>query len=84
VRDLPFEGITADLKGRVDTIALMFGGKRDDHITHAISAPTHVRLDQTDEGANEALQIESTGQITTLVRFRSPDQPGLEANIIIE
>jgi hypothetical protein len=85
VRELLFEGITADLKDRgVDTIALMLGGKPDDHLTHTISAPVHVRLHQTDEGADEALQIESTSETTTLVRFRPPDLPGLETNTIIE
>ena len=84
-RELPFEGITADTKtpGQ-DTIALMVGRKPDEHLTHTITAPTHVRLVQTAEGENEALQIESTSDETTLVRFRSPALPDLVAGIIIE
>jgi hypothetical protein len=74
VRELPFKGITTDLRtaGR-DSIALMVGDTPDQHMTHTIAMPTHVRLDQTEEGANESLQIESASEATTLVRFRSPD-----------
>jgi Family of unknown function (DUF5335) len=85
VRELPFEGITADLrKAGKDSIALMVGSTPDQHMTHTIVAPTHVRLDQTDEGANEALQIESAGETTTLVRFRYPEFPDLVPGTIVE
>lgn len=85
VRELPFEGITADLRNAdKDSISLMVGRTPDEHMTHTIMAPTHVRLDQTEEGANEALQIESAAETTTLVRFRSPEFPGLVPDVILE
>ena len=72
-RELPFVGITADPAKRAKgTIALMLGRKPGEHLTHTITAVTHLRLDQAAEGENEALQIESTGDATTLVRFRPP------------
>lgn len=82
-RELPFVGITADSRksGR-DTIALMFGRKPGEHLTHTITAVTHLRLDQTAEGGNEALQIESTGNTTTLVRFLPPARPDLVPGIL--
>ena len=85
VRELPFEGITADLRNADrDSISLMVGRTPDEHMTHTIMAPTHVRLDQTEEGANEALQIESASEATTLVRFRSPEFPDLVPDAILE
>ena len=85
VRDLPFEGITADLRNPdKDSISLMVGKTADDHMTHTVMAPTHVRIDQTHEGANEALQIESADNATTLVRFRSPEFPDVAPGVILE
>lgn len=49
--------------------------KSADHLAHTIHGPTHVRLKETDEGAHEALQIESNKGATTLLRFRSPVLP---------
>ena len=84
VRELPFEGITAELRNAdKDSISLMIGATPAQHITRTISAPTHVRLDQDDEGANETLQIESADE-TTLVRFRSPELPDLVPDAILE
>ena len=85
VRELPFEGITADLpKAGRDSIALMVGRTPDQHMTHTIVMPTHVRFDQTEEGANESLQIESASEATTLVRFRSPALVDLVPGAILE
>lgn len=71
--ELPFEGITDesdDAQG--NTITIMTGGKADDHVTHKISRPTEVSLEQTDEGADAALAIKSEDGVTALLRFRSP------------
>jgi hypothetical protein len=68
---LPLEGITADLKGSGKTsISIIVGDKADDHVTHTIYAPAHVRLKRNEQGADEALEIESATE-TTLVLFRS-------------
>ncbi|HXG94066.1 MAG TPA: DUF5335 family protein [Blastocatellia bacterium] len=69
--DLPLQGITADLKGSdAPSISIMVGEKADDHVTHTIHGPTVVRLRQNEQGADEALEIESAAE-TTIVRFRS-------------
>jgi hypothetical protein len=75
-RDLPFEGITDErdeVKG--DRIMIMTGGKPDDHVTHTITQPTEVSLEQTDEGADAALAIKSADGVIALLRFRSPMLP---------
>ena len=67
-RELPLGGITAELNGK-DRIDVMVGERADDHITHSISQPTHVRLEETDGGVHQALEIESSGAPTVLLRF---------------
>ena len=70
-KGLPLQGITADLKGSGATsISIMVGEEPDDHLTHTIHAPAHVRIKRNEQGADEALEIESATE-TTLVRFRS-------------
>lgn len=84
-RELRLEGITADLKGDgEDTISIMVGETPDDHVTHTITAPSHVRLEQTQEGANEALQIESASGAMTLLRFRSAVLPEMVDGVVFE
>lgn len=81
-RRLSFEGIAAD--SGEDRITLTVGRKPDLHLTHMVTGPTHVRLDQTEEGAKESLQIESAGETTTLVRLQPPIFPDLTDDVILE
>ena len=84
-RELRLEGISADLKGGdEDTISIMVGETPDDHVTHTITQPTSIRLEQTQEGANEALQIESGDRVTTLLRFRSAMLPEMVDGVVLE
>ena len=53
----------------------MIGAKPDDYITHTISAPAQVSLEQTDEGADVALAVRAADGTTTLLRFRSAVLP---------
>lgn len=75
-RQLALEGITEEwneVEG--NTIMIMTGVKLDDHVTHSITHPTAVSLEQTDEGADAALAIKSDDGTTTLLRFRSAVLP---------
>ena len=75
-RELAFEGITDESdETQGNTIMIMTGGEAADHVTHTISRPTEVSLEQTDEGADAALAIKSEDGITALLRFRSPMLP---------
>ena len=75
-RQLALEGITAAWdEPQGNTIMIMIGVKPDDHITHSITHPTEVSLEQTDEGADAALAIKSRDGLTTLLRFRSAVLP---------
>ena len=75
-RHMALEGITDewdDIKG--NTIMIMTGAKPERHITHSITQPTAVSLEQTDEGADAALAIKSNDGTMTLLRFRSAVLP---------
>ena len=75
-RELALEGITHEWdETEGNTITIMTGVKPDDHITHSVTSPTSVSLEQTDEGADAALAIKSGDGVTTLLRFRSAVLP---------
>ena len=75
VRDLPLVGIVAELRGGDSTITIsVVGPSGAEQLTHTVHAPTRVRIERTDEGADVAMQIESAEQ-TTIVRFRTPARP---------
>ena len=70
--ELPLEGISLSSSGQEpDTIAISVGKEPGDHVTHTVTEPERVWLEQTTEGANAALEIESKNETKTLLRFRS-------------
>jgi hypothetical protein len=84
-RELRLGGISADLKGGdEDAISIMVGETPDDHVTHTITQPTRVRLEQTEEGATAALQIESGDRVTTLLRFSPATPPEMVDGFVSE
>jgi len=74
-RDSPLVGISADLKDCERSIAIILGESGNRRLTHIVSDPESVRLQQTGEGADEALSIESSGGLTTVLHFRSSNRP---------
>jgi hypothetical protein len=69
---LPLQGITAESsRSNGDLISIIAGDTPDNHMTHTIAAPTLVALKQTEQGADEAIEIESEDR-ATLVRFPGP------------
>jgi hypothetical protein len=84
-RELALEGIVAEWDaGKGDEIAIMLGAKPDDHITHNISRPTQVSLEQTDEGADVALAIKSADGVMALMRFRSALLPEMVDGVVTQ
>jgi len=84
-RDLPFEGITATSKdSATEIIAISMGKTPQDHVTHTITEPTRVWLEQTSQGANAALEIESADEVKTLLRFRSPLPAEMVDGVVLE
>ena len=83
VHQLPFEGISIAYGGNgADAIAINLGKTPEDHVTHTITKPEHVWLEQTDGGANAALEIESENQNKALLRFRSALPPEMVDGVV--
>jgi hypothetical protein len=79
------EGITAELKdGGEDLISINVGRTPEESVTHNITAPTHVRIEQAENGADMALQIESSDGTTTLLRLRSAMLPEMVDGVVFQ
>ena len=71
-RDLPLAGITAIADSQSgDSLQIFVGESADVHLSHTVAQPDYVAIKQTEEGADEALEIKSEDGMITLVRFRS-------------
>ena len=75
--DLPLVGIIADRaeSGLPKTVTILLGESQERHVAHAVACPTHLRVEQTQEGADVALQIEAEDGTTTILRFRAVALP---------
>ena len=81
----PLAGITAELKGGgEDSISISVGLTAAERVTHHIGAPRHLRIEQAENGADMALQIESAEGVTTLVRLRSAMLPEMVDGVVSE
>ncbi|MEW6131215.1 MAG: DUF5335 family protein [Acidobacteriota bacterium] len=73
-REIPFEGIIAELsQNGHSSLELIMGESAKNHLTHTITAPTHVRYES--EGQSEVIQIESQDGVTTLLSFHRASLP---------
>jgi Family of unknown function (DUF5335) len=66
---LPLVGMSADVKGPEKRIEVTVGGRPDAHLTHIINAPRRVWFKPAIGTADEAIEIESEDEATTLVHF---------------
>lgn len=82
-RELPLEGISVASGNEADAIAISLGKTPEDHVTHTVTKPEHVWLDQTSEGAKAALEIESGDDTKTLLRFRSALRPEMVDGVVV-
>jgi Family of unknown function (DUF5335) len=70
--ELPLEGVSLTSAGNEpEAISIDLGSTSNAHVSHSIPEPAHVRVQQTSEGANAALEIEANDGTQTLLRFRS-------------
>jgi hypothetical protein len=83
-RNLPLEGISVSRDSVPQTIAISLGNDAEDHVTHTITNPTRIWLEQTSEGANAALEIESADEVKTLLRFRSALPADMVDGVVLE
>ncbi len=83
--ELPLEGVSiASGTNEPEAIAISIGKSPENHLSHTIVKPARVWLEQTDEGANAALEIESEDETKTLLRFRSPVPPEFVDGVVLD
>ena len=83
--ELPLEGVSISSgTNEAETIAISIGKTPENHISHTILKPAHVWLEQTQDGADAALEIESEDDSKTLLRFRSSVPPELVDGVVLE
>jgi hypothetical protein len=83
--DLPLEGITTtSTDDESQEIAISLGKTPEDHVTRTISQPSRIWLEQTSQGANAALEIESADEVKTLLRFRSALPADMVDGVVLE
>jgi hypothetical protein len=79
----PLAGITAEPNGGGEgSISITVGRTPAGRVTHNVASPTHVRIEQAENGADMALQVESSGGATTLVRLRSAMLPEMLDGVV--
>lgn len=83
IHELPLNGVSFEEKGSdQDTILIDVSQAELTHATHTVSAPRHMRLLQTEEGAHKALELESADGLKTIVRFRSAVLPEMVDGVV--
>ena len=75
VRDKALKGIVAERKREPKVIDIFVWNKPDEDSAHIIDKPTKVWVEETDEGADAAIEIESEDHGTTLLTLRTPALP---------
>lgn len=80
-KELPLRGVSAD-RDEASTIAVIVGQSPEQEVTHQIRSPSHVRVEESDAGAEEAVQIQSEVGETTLLTFRSALPPEMVDGVL--
>ncbi|MCC7449316.1 MAG: DUF5335 family protein [Anaerolineae bacterium] len=68
---MALQGISADEKDGENTISISVGRDGREQLTHAVIRPSHVWLEQSPQGIDQGLRIESR-EGTTRVSVRNP------------
>jgi hypothetical protein len=77
-KGLPFRGAAYETKGSgKNEVSIFIDQSPEEGITHTVSYPTHIRLEQTDSGVDQGLEVEAKDGSKTVVRFRNPASPDL-------
>jgi hypothetical protein len=71
IHELPLRGITAETGSRDPVITIAVARADGEHITHVIHAPAQVQIEQTNEGADVALQIQAGDGTASILRFKT-------------
>ena len=84
-QELPLQGVTAELKaGGEDAISITVGREGTERVTHIVTRPAHIRVEQAEDGSDMTLQIEAADGVTTLIRFRAVVLPEMVDGVVFE
>ena len=75
IHDMPLRGVTAESHSSGPSITIAAARNDGEHITHIIHDPTHVRIERTNDGADVALQIESTEGTSSILKVTTIARP---------
>ncbi len=77
-KGLPFQGIAMDDKGTgQDQVSIFMNRELKENLTHIVSRPTRIRLQQNEEGADQGIEVEAGDGTKTIVQFVNPARPDL-------
>jgi hypothetical protein len=75
-KGLPFQGISCLSKGtEKNEISIFMDRDMQDNITHDVSNPSHLRIDQDENGIHRGLEVEAKDGQKTILRFLHPAAP---------
>ena len=72
-RELPLQGVFANPHEHSISIAL--GRTPEQHLTHTVTHPERILVEQSDAGADEALTIERQSGRATRIKFKTAARP---------
>jgi hypothetical protein len=75
VENKALKGIVVERKGDPRVIDIFVWNQPDEDSSHIIDRPTRVWVEETGEGADAAIEIESEDHATTLLTLRTPTLP---------
>jgi hypothetical protein len=70
INNLPLLGVSGDHIDHDGTVAVSVARSAKDHVTHIVDAVKRIYIERTDDGADQALQLESADGTRTILRFR--------------
>ncbi|HEU5248543.1 MAG TPA: DUF5335 family protein [Thermoanaerobaculia bacterium] len=75
VENKALKGIVVERRRDPKVIDIFVWNKPNEDSSHIIDKPTRVRVEETEEGAEAAVEIQSEDHATTLLTFRSAALP---------
>ena len=75
LHEVPLLSVTAESAHEGPEVVVAAARSDGEHFWHVIPEPAHIRLEQTEEHADVALEIESTDGTISILRFRTPALP---------
>jgi Family of unknown function (DUF5335) len=75
IRNLPLLEISADRSVQDGAIAISAASSPTDHVTHIVRAVKRLSIERTEDGADVALELQSTDGTATILTFRTVAMP---------